>query len=520
MRRLPWALGLLAAGATMNMFFAGCGSESDPVDEGADAADDRITPAAETGPGLDAGDAADHFISTIDGSRVDAAACKAANDTCTKSTECCSANCDATSGKCGAPSTVCALPGTACTVGPQCCTGSCTGGTCSSTQCVADNGVCGVDTDCCGQTCAPDGMGGGTCKPLGTKPVSGNPCVKNTDCASGWCNNGICANPSFCTQDGDICSADSQCCAGSCSKAAGATVGVCKVLPNANVTGGACKPAGSLCSPDGTCTNAGCCSRSCAPSPTSGLGVCQPESGCHIVGDLCTSNSECCGLKDLPGSIKQNGGGASADIQCKIAAGQTYGVCDYAGSVVCSPAGVLCKPGLGTIGGAQSCSTKTDCCAGNDNQTPSCQIDSNGIPRCLVMPGNPDGSCTPPAAGTSCASTADCCGNPCLATGDPTKPYACAAACQMQGTTCTSNGDCCNGLPCATPPGAASGICGGTLLPDGGVSTDPPPGSDGGVVTPPDSGAMPNCALYGQTCTMTSDCCSGVPCTNGTCHYP
>ena len=227
-------------------------------------------------------------------------------------------------------------------------------------------------------------------------------------------------------------------------------------------------------------------------------------------------------MKDLPGSIKGGGGGPSSDVRCMIAAGQTFGVCDYQ-TVVCSPAGAICKPGNGTIGGSQSCSTKTDCCAGNDNQTPSCQIDSSGIPRCLVEPGLPDGGCTPKALGTSCGSSADCCGKPCLATGDPAKPYACGASCQMQGTTCTTNGDCCNGLPCALPPGAASGICGGTVLPDGGVSDAAPPGTDGGVVNPPDSGtdaSTGTCALYGQTCAVSGDCCSGVPCTNGTCHFP
>jgi hypothetical protein len=86
--------------------------------------------------------------------------------------------------------------------------------------------------------------------------------------------------------------------------------------------------------------------------------------------------------------------------------------------------------------------------------------------------------------------------------------------------TCTSNADCCQGLPCALPAGSSTGFCGGTLLPDGGVSTQPPPGTDGGIVQPPDSGTSTTCALYGQTCNVAGDCCSSVPCTNGTCHYP
>jgi hypothetical protein len=28
------------------------------------------------------------------------------------------------------------------------------------------------------------------------------------------------------------------------------------------------------------------------------------------------------------------------------------------------------------------------------------------------------------------------------------------------------------------------------------------------------------CALYGQTCSVTADCCNGVPCTAGKCIIP
>lgn len=535
MKKLPWAVvALVGVSVAANVAFVGCGSESStdiPSDDGGtDGSSDDGSNNQDDGGASDGS-----FIDVIAdgaGRSPDASvACTPATGACTKSTDCCTANCDPTSGKCIAPATVCGLPGDTCTVGTQCCTGSCVSGKCSNLQCVADNGACGVSSDCCSETCAPDGKGGGVCQPLGTKPTSGNPCTTNTQCASGWCNNGICANPSFCTVDGDICATDQQCCGGFCKKASGATVGVCAVATGSgSIVGGDCKPAGELCDPNGTCTGATCCSRSCAPSPISGLSVCQPESGCHMIGDLCTSTSECCGVKDLPGSIKNNGGGASTNVQCQIAAGQTVGRCNYV-TTVCSPAGALCKPGNQTSGGAMACSTKIDCCAGNANQVPTCQIDLNGIPRCTVT-GNLDCSGGPKPAGTQCATSADCCGSPCLPNTDPatqpTKPYVCGAtACQTQGNVCTSNGDCCSGLPCAIAPGGVTGICGGTVLTDGGVSTQPPPGTDGGViVTTQDAGAGSDagvqvvCALYGQTCTQSSDCCSGVPCTGGTCHYP
>ncbi|MBX3224760.1 MAG: hypothetical protein KF795_29860, partial [Labilithrix sp.] len=63
-------------------------------------------------------------------------------------------------------------------------------------------------------------------------------------------------------------------------------------------------------------------------------------------------------------------------------------------------------------------------------------------------------------------------------------------------------------------PGSAKGVCGGTILPDGGVSDA---GTDAGGGNLPDGGT---CALYGQTCTESGDCCSGVPCTGGRCRYP
>jgi hypothetical protein len=260
-----------------------------------------------------------------------------------------------------------------------------------------------------------------------------------------------------------------------------------------------------------------------------------------MIGDLCRATADCCGVLDQPGSIKTfNGGldggtGPSTSVTCQKSGTSPLGVCTYV-STVCSSAGQLCKPGKGTVGGAQSCSTKDDCCAGNDNQYPTCQIDQNGIPRCTIR-SDLDCSTKPPLTGTACASSADCCGGPCIKNPSGDSPaFICGtAACRQQSNSCTSTADCCSGLPCAIPEGASTGICGGTLLPDGGVLTTPPPGTDGGVVNPPppDAGSSSSsssggsssggvCALYGQACTGagSGDCCSAVPCVNGTCHYP
>jgi hypothetical protein len=53
------------------------------------------------------------------------------------------------------------------------------------------------------------------------------------------------------------------------------------------------------------------------------------------------------------------------------------------------------------------------------------------------------------------------------------------------------------------PVGSTHGTCGGS-------SSGPPDSGTGGG----------NCVVYGQICTQTGQCCSGVPCTGGRCRYP
>jgi hypothetical protein len=61
-------------------------------------------------------------------------------------------------------------------------------------------------------------------------------------------------------------------------------------------------------------------------------------------------------------------------------------------------------------------------------------------------------------------------------------------------------------------------------VPDSGGSPDSG-SSSGGVDSGSSSGGIDaapeaSCALYGQLCTVSADCCNGVPCTNGRCQYP
>jgi hypothetical protein len=108
----------------------------------------------------------------------------------------------------------------------------------------------------------------------------------------------------------------------------------------------------------------------------------------------------------------------------------------------------------------------------------------------------------------------------------------CQAACVAKGGSCTISADCCSPEPCIVPTGQTKGICGGVLQTDGGVTPPPPPPPDAGN-PPPDSGTSTDsgtpppppdaggtCVLYGQLCTSSAQCCSGVPCTGGRCRYP
>jgi hypothetical protein len=61
---------------------------------------------------------------------------------------------------------------------------------------------------------------------------------------------------------------------------------------------------------------------------------------------------------------------------------------------------------------------------------------------------------------------------------------------------------------CYLPPGSTAGSC----QP---IAPPPPDGGTGDASTPDASVDSPSCALYGQSCTMSSDCCNGVPCSFG-----
>src|SRR6185436_9843766 len=107
-----------------------------------------------------------------------------------------------------------------------------------------------------------------------------------------------------------------------------------------------------------------------------------------------------------------------------------------------------------------------------------CQQDILGIPRCTMKgQGCADGGSR---AGQACATSADCCGLPCVpnpsfTVGGMEPPFVCGGICVGTGGTCTTAADCCPGLPCISQPGSTRGTCGGTPPPPDGGNPPPPP---------------------------------------------
>jgi hypothetical protein len=396
-------------------------------------------------------------------------------------------------------------PGAECQVGLECSSLSCQSGSCSTAACVSDGGACGSGDECCSGSCDA-----GACVALNlTCKTAGNACGAASECCSGMCTDGTCSlGSSFCTQQGDLCANNSECCGGTCTIAEGAKVGTCGAPPEgATNCGGGID--GSLCNGCGQC-----CSRLCAPFGDTGVFICQPASGCRVNGDLCRQDTDCCGAagSGLPGD---------GNVTCQKEPGADVGICRN--PLSCNPHGNVCH----YQDYACSISSSRNNCCGATGNSGACQLDPLGVPRCNGL-----SECR--AVGDTCASASDCCdGKRCVA--DAAGQLRCAASddptgCIPSGGSCTVNGDCCAGVVCTALPGSTQGVCGSS-------SSEPPPGGAGGSgaggaggggaggaggETPPDSETPPSysCALFGQACSESSDCCSNIPCTNGACVYP
>ena len=451
--------------------------------------------------------------------------CLAGGVTCAVNSDCCSAVCDPTTHVCGA--SLCKPSGQTCTTAGDCCNLNCVGNVCSAQACASDGQACSASgAACCS---GPNACQNGTCAQLGIGcHTSGNACAANIDCCSGSCDStsGRCAAPStisYCSQVNDICYKDADCCTGVCQ--VGSTgAGTCQAIPGSScdVDGTVC----TACSATNTTTVAKCCSTYCGEFGATSSTICQPAGGCRIQGDLCTKDVDCCGGSSATMCVLPGDG----EVKCNIfdatrglgtcgapsVSTCTSGTCIPEGDVchcqlvdskgICwdsCPAGETCKP---LPSGCSVSGVNSNCCGKPGANKMTCRIDSVGVPRCYTL-----NACM--TAGSSCATSADCCnGNVCLP--GSTGKYVCGTtACVSEGAACTATSDCCGGTGdvCFIAPGHTTGICENpNPPPDAGVSTDGgTPTTDGGMATPTD---MALCSYAGQQCSVTQGCCSGAAC--------
>jgi hypothetical protein len=423
--------------------------------------------------------------------------------------------------------------GAACFQPSDCCSATCTNGSCQFPGCQSTGATCAGNVECCSGKCGGlDSGTSGACVALNPScRTVGEACAQNAQCCSNFCPaSGVCATPSFCQQNGDACQSGTECCGGVCTIPSGQLYGTCGQPPSG--ASNCSMVDGTVCGgvfTGGTIPSCGgsCCSRLCAPYGPTGVLICQPASGCHVVGDLCSQDADCCGSAALPGPGWGN-------VTRDFSGGGSLGVCRN--PTGCKPNGDVCK--LKTM----SCNASCDCCSGNCETMDTCRQDNVGVPRCTRA------SCV--SAGQACSTSADCCGGlPCVPnSGDAGPKFICymGGSCVPSCGKCTINADCCVGQTCDVAQGSTSGVCGpcnpapdgglpvdGGTLPDAGIPPDgglladggtPPDGSsppDGAA--PPDSGGQGDsgtCALYGQQCSMNSDCCNGIPCTSQRCISP
>jgi len=219
------------------------------------------------------------------------------NDNCTTV---CPTGYDATNPQC------CVEPGMSCQFSDQCCNGqACApdptdqnklkcGGTAVST-CTTFGAVCTgtSDTSCCsGLTCKAYGDGWFACllpTSSATCKLTGGTCTQAnqaTDCCSGTCTSGKCADwtgssgsSTSCQAPGGTCTADADCCAGSaCGIPDGSTHGTCQAAAVCAATSQSCSTGVPCCSATDACTN----------------GVCTPPAGCGSAYQACSATAGCC----------------------------------------------------------------------------------------------------------------------------------------------------------------------------------------------------------------------------------
>lgn len=303
--------------------------------------------------------------------------------------------------------------GQPCTFGSQCASGFCV------------DGVCCVSPSCpSGQICRP---GTGTC---GAGLPNGDPCTDANQCASGFCVNMVCCRSAGCPS-GQFCQLGS----GECGTG----------LPN----GSRCETS-SQCS-SGSCVNGVCCG---VPSCPSGqfcqlnTGICGPG---LPNGDPCTSggqcnsgncvNGVCCGTPGCPsGESCQAGTGQCAPglpngDRCTVSSDCASGFCvnGVCCGVTSCPTGQFCQIGTGQCGpglpNGDGCTNGVQCNSGFCVNGVCCEVAMCPVGEiCQILVGQCGPvftptptrlptripSSTPMGGGGGCVTDNDCNGGKCV----------------------------------------------------------------------------------------------------------
>lgn len=366
--------------------------------------------------------------------------CASDGNACASDDTCCSGSCSA-SHLCAALNDSCRTAGNECLANSDCCSGLCDGGKhcqLGASFCIQPGDVCARDGDCCAANCViATGHTLGLCAdppkgPAYCDKVDGMLCAGCGDCCSRLCAPGpsgvsICQPASGCHVTGDLCLKDTDCCGGdptsglpgagngNCQIDAGAKIGICTNPVNGGAS--ACNPEGNVChylaDPGYACSSSAARSDCCGPErPKSlmckldALGVprCLGVGECRASGDSCASAADCCD-----------------QVPC---------VPDAEGALRCLTG--ACVPGGG------SCTINGDCCPGG---------------LCHRQPGSTLGTCTTPGGGGNGAGGASSggasSGGASGTAGTPGNP----GVCSEYGQICTQDSSCCNGVPCT------NGIC-------------------------------------------------------------
>jgi hypothetical protein len=351
--------------------------------------------------------------------------CTAAGQACNQASECCSLSCD---GTCKDDGSLCKPVDTDCGSNSECCSNICDvtcqsiGGACSPVGEVCTSE--GVDGDCCSLHCENFGTSGDPdfrCARASSCGARGEICVTGADCCSGVCDGGRCPTQSDIGGQrfaGEPCLKDSDCASYACASEYVGGPKVCQFL-------GGCRPAGEICSeswqccsdvhledgaPGEFCTLQGEGTGCVEHGGVEGLSICDLQTGPKEVGEICRDTEgnnvhQCCPPEDedacqqtITGVWRCAGPGGIGEC---LPDGEPCLTADQCCSQICIPVEtedgteLRCGPCV-PDGGA--CTTSADCC--NYNCTDGvCQEDN---PECVPL-------------GASCETNDDCCSGYCSA---------------------------------------------------------------------------------------------------------